>query len=301
MSLAATARADRAGLGIALTLGAWGLFSITDTSAKWLVLAGYSALQVAFFRYAVHLVLVLAEIGRGGLSRDRFAAEHPWLLMLRGMLIVVSTVFNFVALQFLPLTVTAAIMFSSPIIVCALSPWLLGERVGLVRWAAILVGFAGVLVVMRPFGASFHWAMLLCVSNATMLALYSIVTRMLAGKVATETMQLYMGIPGTVLLALPLPWIWRTPDALDLTILVLLGAAAWLGHEILIRAHSFAGASTLMPFTYSFLLYLTVLGFVVFGTVPDGYTIVGAGIVAASGLVIWWRERRRGGAAPAPR
>ena len=299
MSLAARATEDRATLGILMTLGAWGLFSVTDTSAKWLVLAGYSALQVAFFRYAVHLVVVLAEIGKGGMSWDRFETDRPWQLIGRGMLIVVSTVFNFVALGYLPLSVVAAIMFSSPLFACLLSPFLLNERVGPVRLAAVLAGFVGVLIVMRPFGGSFHWAMALSLSNALCLALYSIVTRRLADKVAPETMQLYMGIPGTVLLALPLPWIWRTPEsALDLFLLILLGATAWSGHELLTRALRYAGATTLTPFTYSFILYLTVSGFLVFGVVPDGYTVLGAAVVAASGLVIWWRERRKGGGAP---
>ena len=299
MSLAARGVEDRASLGIVMALGAWGLFAVTDTSAKWLVLAGYSALQVAFFRYLVHLVLVVAEIGKGGLSWDRFHSDRPWTLVGRGMLIVVSTVFNFIALGHLPLTVVAAIMFSSPLFACLLSPWLLSERVGPVRLAAVVAGFVGVMIVMRPFGASFHWAMGLSLSNALCLALYSIVTRRLSGRVAPETMQLYMGLPGTVLLALPLPWVWRTPQsALDLGLLILLGAAAWGGHELLTRAHRFAGATTLTPFTYSFILYLTVSGFLVFGVIPDGYTALGAGIVAASGLVIWWRERRRGGAGP---
>jgi len=291
--LAAKALEDRATTGIVMMLVAYFLFSLIDTSVKWLVLAGLSAVQLTFFRYVGQFLISLTQIAAGGVSWDRFATEKLGLVLLRGVLLAVATFFNFVALNHLPLTVTSSIMFSAPIIVCLLSWPLLGERVGPVRWAAIILGFCGVLVVIRPFGETFHWAALLAAHNAVAMALYSILTRKLAGTVATETMQLYMGAVGT-LATLPFLWAaWITPStSLDWGLMIGLGVLGWAGHEILTRAHSFATASVLMPYTYSFMLYLTVTSYLVFGDLPDQWTVLGAAIIVASGLIIWMRERK---------
>ncbi|GFE65479.1 DMT family transporter [Litoreibacter roseus] len=284
---------DRAQLGIVMMLVAYLSFSFIDTSVKWLVIAGLPALQLAFVRYAGHFLISIGTIARGGIGPERFATEHPWTVLLRGALLVSSTAFNFISLNYLPLTVTSAIMFSAPIIVCALSMPLLGERVGPWRWLAIVVGFAGVLVVIRPGGAAFHWAMLLSIYNAFALALYSILTRKLAGVVATETLQLYGSALGTITL-LPFAWaVWQNPvGAVDWFIMFALGLWGWGGHELLTRAHAFAPASTLMPYTYSFMIYLTISSYLIFDHVPDQATVLGALIIIASGLLIWARERR---------
>ncbi|TFL18148.1 DMT family transporter [Jannaschia formosa] len=288
----AVARVDNAGRGIVLMLLAYLLFSFTDTSVKWLAAAGLPALQLAFMRFAVHLVLstgpMLGKDHSGFTAPPRQAA----VMLLRGGLLMVSTVANFVALGYLDLTMIAAIMFSSPIIVCALSVPLLGERVGPWRWGAILLGFAGVLVVMRPWGAEFHWAALASLTAATALALFSILTRRLAGVAAPRTMQLYAGLVGTVALA-PAAWfVWEPPaTAIGWGLMFGVGVFAWAGHHFFSAAHGFAPASVLMPFSYSFLIYLTIAGLLVFGTVPDAMTVLGAAIIAVAGLVIWWRER----------
>lgn len=292
--LAAEPRADRPDLGIVMMLGAYLLFAVTDTSVKWLAVGGYAAFQLAFMRYAGHFVISLLAIGRGGWSRERFATDAPALVLARAVLLVLSTVFNFVALRYLPLTVTSAIMFSAPVIVSALSMPLLGERVGPWRAAAICLGFAGVLIVMRPFGADFHWAALLSLFNAFAMALYSILTRKLSGRVSASTMQFYMGAFGTAVLLPPAVFSWVPPaGGLDWALLIGLGLWGWGGHELLTRAHRFAPASTLMPFTYSFMIYLTIASYVVFDHLPDGATLLGAAVIVASGLTIWWRERRR--------
>ncbi len=293
MSLAARANSDNAPLGIVMMLAAYLLFAFIDTSAKWLASVGLSALQLSFMRYVGHGLISTVLIGRGGWSRDRFATDHLGLVLLRTYLLVASTAFNFIAITYLPLTVTSAIMFSAPVIVCALSWPLLGERVGPWRWFAIMLGFAGVLVVIRPGGAAFHWAMLLSLHNAAALALYSIITRKLSGIVAAETMQVYMGVIGTLAL-LPFAiatWVWPA-TGFEWAVMVLLGLWGWAGHEVYTRAHAYAPANTLMPYTYSFMLYLTVAGYLVFGDVPDALTLVGAAIIVASGLIIWWRRGR---------
>ncbi len=295
MAVAAASRADRAQLGIAMVLGGYLFFSCIDTSVKWLAMAGLPALQLAFFRYAGAFAISLAAIARGGLGDGRLGTARPGLVVLRALLLAVGTVMNFYALRFLPLTVTSAIMFSAPLIVCALSVPVLGERVGPWRWGAIALGFAGVLVIVRPFGAEFTWVTLLPVFNATAFATYSLLTRLLSGSVAAETMQLYTGGVGAVLL-LPFAIFGWTPPAtpLDWALMLGLGLWGWAGHELFSRAHGFAAPSVLMPFTYSFLIYLTLAQYLIWGDLPDRWTVIGAVVVVGAGVVVWWRERHEG-------
>ena len=294
MAIAAQANQDRAALGILMTLAAYFFFMLIDTSVKWLVLAGLPAFQLAFMRYLPHFIISTVLLLRRGMSWSSFQSAHMGLVLLRGFLLASATLFNFITLIYLPLTVTGSIMFSAPIIVCALSWPLLGERVGPWRWAAIMVGFVGVLIVIRPFGADFHWIALLNVYNAVSLALYSIITRKISGVVAPETMQFYMGAFGAIML-FPLAVFSWTPPAttLDWALMVSIGIWGWAGHEIFSRAHSYAPANTLMPYTYSFLLYLAVASYIVFNDIPDSYTLLGASIIVLSGLVIWWRAMRK--------
>ena len=286
-------REDAPGRGIALMLLAYALFSVTDTSVKWLSLAGLPAMQLAFMRFGTHLALSTGPM----LGRDRSGWTAPRgqiaLIVLRGALLCVSTVTNFLALRYLDLTMVAAIMFSSPIIVCALSVPLLGERVGRWRWSAILLGFAGVLIVVRPWAADFHWAAVFSLAAATALALFSILTRRLSGVAAPRTMQLYAGVVGTCVLAPVALIVWENPATpLDWALMFAIGASAWAGHHFFGQAHGYAEASVLMPFSYSFLIYLAISGYLVFGTIPDAMTLIGAGVIAAAGLAILWRERR---------
>lgn len=292
--LAAGDREDRAGFGIGLVLICWVFFALTDTSVKWLVIAGIPAMQVAFFRYAVALALSLVEGVRRGVLFEWRGSRDMALVILRGGVLVLATAFNFIALKYLPLSVTSAIMNSAPILVTVLAIPLLGERVGPWRWGAVIVGFVGVLAVIRPFGADFHWASVLIVINAVAMAVFSILTRLLSGRISTQTMQVYMGAIGTAALLPFAVLTWTAPATLlDWGLLIGVGLWAWIGHEFFSRAHRYAEANVLTPFSYSFILYLTVSGYVVFGDVPDRMTLIGAAIIVVSGLVIWWREQGR--------
>ncbi|MFK7876056.1 MAG: DMT family transporter [Paracoccaceae bacterium] len=282
---------DKARLGILLTLMAWLMFALVDTGAKWVAMAGLPAAQIAFFRYFGHFVVSTGLYIRDG--EPLHIPQHFGLISLRAVLLIAATLSNFYILRILPLTTVSAIMFSSPVIVCFLSVALLREQVGLWRWGAILLGFVGVLIVIRPFGESFHPAMLLALMNASFLACYSLLTRALAGKVSTDVMQFWMGVWGVTILLPPAIWLWQPPGSwIDWAILLGLGIFAWAGHQWLTTAHRFATANTLMPFTYSFLLYLTVLSYFVFAHVPSIWTLIGASVVMVSGLIIWHREAR---------
>lgn len=290
--LAAETRADRASLGIAMCLVAWMFFAATDTSVKWLVLAGLPSLQLAFMRYLSSLILSLLVAWRRGVFFEWTTRREMSLVIVRALLLVTATALNFISIRYLPLSVTSSILNSAPIILTALAVPLLGERVGPFRWIAVICGFVGVLIVIRPFGEGFHWATLLMVCNAVFMALFAILTRKLSGSISTQTMQIYMGTIGTLALLPAALLTWQTPDStFDWALMIGVGVWAWVGHEIYARAHAFAEASVLMPFSYAFILYLTLSGLIVFGTVPDGATLLGAAIIVGSGLVIWWRER----------
>ena len=292
MALTAMANRDNPSLGILMMLVTYFLFSLVDTSVKWLLYAGLGSFQLAFMRYASHFVISLSTIAWGGVSLSRFATPHLGLVLFRGFLLVSATALNFIVLRYLSLTMVSAIMFSAPIIVCLLSWPLLGERVGPWRWFAIILGFSGVLLVIRPLGESFHWAALLTCYNAVALALYSIITRRLSGLVAAETMQFYMGALGTFSL-LPLAFSdWATPSSLfEWVLMCVLGVWAWAGHGLLTRAHGLAPANTLMPYTYSFMIFLTIESYIVFAEFPDRWTLIGASIIVISGLIIWKRAK----------
>ena len=284
---------DRARLGIVMMLAAWLLFSVVDTGAKWLAMAGIPAFQLAFMRYFGHFVISIGVIAIGGITKERFQTTHKWQVFSRAFLLISATLSNFYLLRFVPLTVVSAIMFTSPVIVCFLSIWLLRERVGPWRVVAILLGFVGVVIVVRPFGEVFHPAMLLVMYNATALALYSIMTRRLAGIVAVDTQQFYMGAIGTIIMLPFAIMTWHSPESsLGWITLISLGALGWGGHQFLTNAHRFGTANTLMPYTYSFMIYVAIWGYLLFGDVPDFWTIFGALVIICSGLIIWKREQK---------
>lgn len=278
--------------GIALMLVAYFLFSCIDTGSKWLSVLGLGALQLSFMRYSGHFVISLGLFAANDFDFRQLRCEKLGLVVIRGALLTASTVLNFVSLRYLPLTLTSTILFSSPILICVLSWPLLRERVGLVRWSAVALGFAGVAIAIRPFDDDFHFAVFLSLMAAFCFALYSILTRKLAGTVSPDTMQFYTGLVGTVAL-LPFAILeWQNPaTGFQWMVLIGLGVLGWLGHQFMTNAMSFAPANLLMPFGYVFILYLTVWSYFVFDQLPDRWTILGACIIVISGLIIFYRER----------
>ena len=282
---------NNAAMGIFMMLCAWGLFALVDTSAKWLVLASISTVQVVFMRYAVQFgCTLLGAAGPFGVTK-KMDRKTFLLLSFRATLLVVCTFFNFIAIKYLPLTMTSAIMFSAPIIVAAISVVFLREVVDIWKILAIFVGFFGVLVIIRPFDAQFHWAALLCVHNAIAMAVFSLVTRHLSGVVTASTMQFFAGGFGTIVF-LPLVLIsWENPTSLSSWVLMFfMGIVAWAGHEVFARAHLFSSAATLMPFSYSNIIFMTLASYFIFGSRPDFLVFIGAFLIVFSGISIWWRE-----------
>ncbi len=265
-------------------------FTGIDTCAKWLVTAGLPTTEVVFVRYFGHLVLVVALALPSGDPIHR--TRNLGAVSLRGIVLLGSTMLNFAALGFLPLTMTAAIMFSMPLWISLLSIPILGERVGPRRWAAILVGFGGILVITRPWTGIVHWAAMLSIGASLCGALYAILTRRLAGRDSTATQQYYAALVatiGTAPLALA-DWVWPSGAASWIAFFAI-GVFGWLSHQLMIVAHSYAPASTLAPFNYTQIVAMTVSSWLIFAQPPDAWVLVGAAIVVASGLYIWLRER----------
>lgn len=215
------------------------------------------------------------------------------LQILRGVMLVVMTALNFVALQYLQLAETGAIQFSVPILIALLSSWWLKEKLNLASWIAIWVGFLGVLVIIRPGSHAFHPAIFLSVLNALLYAGFNMLTRRLAANENPIATQLMSAIVSSIVLA-PVAWMqWQTPeDAWTWGIILLTGLCGGLGHVCVATAHRYASAAFLGPFLYQQILYMTLGGWVVFGQIPDSAVAVGAVIVVFSGMFLLWQEMR---------
>jgi drug/metabolite transporter (DMT)-like permease len=269
------------------------LFSFVDTSTKWLLGAGLAAFQLAFARYFVHFLITAVDTRRAGHRHEVLTGRQTVLVGLRAFCLVSATVANFFALGHLSLAVTSSLLFLSPVLVCLFSGVVLQERVTTAQWMFICIGFGGVLLVVQPFGVGINWYALLMLYPAAGMAFYSILTRKLAGQVSAARMQLVTGALGSVVLALPAIWVWQMPEGfVGWTLFLLIGAFAWAGHEAMTRAHFQADASLLMPFGYSFVIYLSVASWLVFNDVPDGLTLAGCLTVVLSGLGLWGVRHR---------
>jgi drug/metabolite transporter (DMT)-like permease len=283
---------ERRLLAIGLVLFGYFCFCVIDSCAKWLMLHGLPTMEVVFVRYAGQFLLIVALFApRKGTALVE--TRRPVLEALRSLCLLGSTICNFVAITFIPLTVTASISFTMPLILCALSIPLLGEKVGWRRWLAIIIGFAGVLVIVRPGTSAFHPAMVVSFVGVGFTAFYFLLTRKLAGVDSTTTQSFYAAGIATLCLAPFAFGGWTWPDSpAEWIPFVLIGAAAMIGHQAITLAHRFAPASVLAPFNYSLIVYLTASSWLVFNQPPDIWIFVGAPIVIGSGLYIWLRERQ---------
>ena len=282
--------------GILLMAVAVLIFAVLDGLAKY-VMQTLPPPVAVFFRYLIALLLAMGLIERTGRPAI-IISRHIGLQFIRGLMLLASTVLNFIAITYLQLAQTAAISFTIPLWVCALSVPLLGEHVGIRRWIAVLVGFIGVLIIMRPGTMSFHWAMFLSLGATFCGSIYNIATRKVGGRDRAETSLFYVGLFGTLFAVLPLPWYWQMPQGIEWLLLLGMGLAGGIGHFLLIQAHRLAQASVLAPFIYTQIIWMILIGFIVFSDVPDMWTLIGAAIVVASGLFVFARERKTLGAAP---
>jgi drug/metabolite transporter (DMT)-like permease len=271
-------------------IAAMAVFTAMDTLSKQLVEAGLPVIEIAWTRCVCQILIMLAITGPAGLGRAARTAQ-PVRQVLRGALMLGSSIFFVLSLGHLPIATATATGFVSPLFITALSIPLLGEKIGLRRWTAVIVGFAGVLVVVRPGGASFTAAALLPILSALTWAGALVLTRRMSGE-PTETTFFYSSIVGLVGTGALMPFTWVTPDLAGLARLAVMGAVGAAGHLLLIRAFRSSEAALLAPFQYTQLIWATIAGVVIWRELPDALTYAGTAIIVASGLYIWARERK---------
>jgi drug/metabolite transporter (DMT)-like permease len=284
---------DRVLRAILSTVVAMACFACLNAMSKTLSTSGYPVILVIWARYIFAFIFMLAMfLPRSG--RQLFAIRRLWTQVLRGMLLFFSSYLFFHGVVYLPLATAAAISLSSPIIVTALSPKLLGEQVGPRRWAAVAVGFVGALIVVRPGHANFDWHALLIVASTVCSSFYQLFSRRYGQTERPDASATVATIVGTLAASPFVPFDWVMPHTvLHAVLFVGMGIMAGTGHYFLTIAYSQAPASVVTPFNYTQLIGSTILGYAVFGDFPDFWTWVGAAVIIASGLYIGYRERVR--------
>jgi drug/metabolite transporter (DMT)-like permease len=274
--------------GIGLFLCTIFIFTCLDTLAKYMT-GDVHVVQIAWGRYLFSSVFLLVLVPRYGAIRPLRSAR-PWFQIVRaGLLAAVSLMF-FSAISYMPLVNVTAIGFLAPLILTALGHFVLRERVGIRRWLAIMVGFIGVLVIIRPGFTEFHWAVVIALAMAASNALYQLATRMLAGVDSAQTTIFFTNLVGTVGFSLMIPFFWTPPGLWGWVGLAVLGFMGGLGHYLLIQAFAFAPVSMLAPFAYTAIVWVTISGYLVFNQLPDMWTVIGAAIIIASGIYVFYRE-----------
>jgi drug/metabolite transporter (DMT)-like permease len=273
---AAPARADRPFRGIALILASTVFLGTSDVTSKYLS-ATLPSIEIAWIRFLV-FALVMVPAMLPGTPLFALRTSRPGLQAMRGAALLGSSLLFISGLRFLPIAEASATSFVSPLFVTALSIFFLRESVGLRRWAATAVGLIGVLIILRPGSSAFHPAAVFPLVSAFCWALTLIMTRMLSGRERVITTMTYSAISGFLILSALVPAVWVTPTS---------------GQWIVVLAFRYANASVLAPFSYTQLLWVSSLGFVVFAEVPDVWTVTGAAFVVASGLYTAHRERVR--------
>jgi len=278
--------------GILLHIAGLWLLSTLDASGKWLVLAGVPVLMVAWVRYAVHTALMTAVVlpSRG---KAIFKTQSLPRQLIRGLLMITTTVLFFSVLRRLPLAEATAINFMAPLFLMAMAPWLLHEAHRLHRWLGVLAGFAGMLVVVRPGAQLDPLGVVLGLATALAFAFFQIATRRVAHDDPLTT-NYYGGLFGTIALTLALPWFWQTP-ALSIWQWLLLGSTGitgFLGHWLQIAAFRKSPATLLAPFSYLQIVAAATLGWLVFGQLPDRTTAIGISLICLAGLGVALAEAR---------
>jgi len=280
-------------IGIALMCGAVALFAVLDTTAKYLN-TQMDTMEVIWARYMSALVLTF--IVSNPLTQPRLLRTGSIKLQItRSLLLVLATAGNFLALRWMQLDEVLSIIFTYPFIVAIASGPLLGEWIGWRRWCAIGFGFCGVLLITRPGVAGVHPAALFSLAATVSYGFYAVITRIVSRIDSNQTSLFYSNFVGALVMLPVIPFVWQTPSNWVIALMLLgTGMLGSLGHFFLIAGHKLAPASVLSPFIYTQLIWVVILGYLVFDHVPNGWTMAGAAMVIGSGLYLLYRERQVG-------
>jgi len=281
---------DRPAAGILLMISGVALFGMMDATIKWLT-SDFPVAQIVTMRswFGLPVLFFLVRL-EGGISS--LHTRRPGIHFVRFILVLLLSFSFFWVLSQMKLVDAIAITFAAPILIAALSVPILGESVGLHRWSAILVGFVGVLIILRPGAGVFQWAAIAALGSAVVYALLLISTRALKSTESASSLMFYpqFGLALTgILLA---PFFWETPSMQELGLFAIAGTFGSFGILCLTNAFRLTPVATVAPFEYTALIWATLLGYLLWDELPDRYTLLGAAVVVSSGLYILYRETR---------
>jgi len=290
MSSPADIRTDNIGRAIILTLITIGVFGVQDAISKILVQT-YSPFQITMMRYWGFAAVALILVSRQAPLRQALASKVPVWQVLRGVLLMADIWFFALALRTVPLGELQAITVVYPLLVTLFAIPILGEKVGIFRFAAVIVGFVGALVIVRPGGLPLDWGVFFALSSATLYSIYIVITRKVSQYDSAATSLTYTAVIGLVLSAVVGVFFWQPMGWSDVLMVVVIMGTTCAGHGLMVYALSMAPASVVQPFNYFSLPWAIVLSAVVFNHWIDPISLIGAGIIVAAGLVVMARER----------
>ena len=277
--------------GIACGIVAMSLFPAQDAIVKWLS-ADYDVFQILFMRSVFAFIPVAILVMRSGGPRV-LRTKQPFMLILRACFSFGAWSVYFIAISQIPLADAMALVFSAPLIITALSVPFLGEAVGLRRWAAVAVGFLGVLIMIEPGSGTLQGVALLPLVSAALYSVSMLLTRILTKREASVTMLFYSTLTILVLAGVAQPFVWVTPDWPGLGLMAVMGLLTGAAQYFATQAYRFAAPAVVAPFDYTSLVWATLYGYLLFGDVPRQAVILGAAVVIGSGLFILYRERQQ--------
>lgn len=276
--------------GVGLVLTAMAILPLIDVCAKFLGQQGVPVPEMVWGRFFFGAIFTLPfALQKVGVAALR--PINPLFNSGRAFFLILGTVCFFLALKYLPIAETLAIYFVQPILITALSPFLLGENVGIRRWVTVVIGFIGVVVIIRPGFQDVNPGVFFALAAGTSSAFYILITRYMTGKADAMVTTFQTSAIGAVALTTAAPLYWVAPSTHQWLLIVLLGAIAIAGHYLITRAYDFAEASLLSPFNYTEMITAVFFGWYFFGDFPDRWTFAGVAILIACAIYISWRER----------
>lgn len=292
MSPPLSSRTDNLGRAIALTLTTIAVFGVQDAVAKLLV-QGYSPFQITMMRYWGFSIFVLVIVVRQGQWRRAFASKMPKRQLLRGVLLMADIWCFAIALQTVPLGELQAIVIVYPLLVTVFAIPILGEKVGIFRFAAVGAGLLGAMIILRPGGVPLDWGVGFGLGSAALYALYIVLTRQVSSVDTATTSLLYASMVGLAMSSGVGFFFWQSMPLTDFALVVVTMVTTCAGHGLMVYALTMAPASVLQPFNYFSLPWAIVLSVVVFNQWIDPISLIGAAVIVAAGLVVMARERKK--------
>ena len=278
--------------GIGLMVVAMLALPIMDAAAKYMS-ARIPTLQLVWARFFFHTWLLIPIALWHHPVRELFP-HRAGLQTVRALMILCATALFFKAVALLPLADTLAVFFIYPFIITAFAPWVLGDRVGVWRWTATIIGFIGALVIIQPGFATLTHGVLFAIGAGFSYSFYALSTRKLAGIDPPLVTLFFTGLIGLVVTSVLLPFAWVAPQTGDWMLMAMMGVVSAAGHYCVILASESAPTPLLAPLAYVEIISATLLGYFIFADLPDRMTWIGIAIIVASGIVIAWREKVRG-------